>query len=688
MSLIQLEPKEIKELEPLQLVELLRILIDCEIEKCSPREIKKLTIPTDIYIKDGGIDGIIEFGSKITFNSKWLQSQLTCFQSKAGKIDNTGCYNAMLKKQPRQTKGKTKKAKSKLELNEMVEDCFNQGGEYVLFTKDTFSAQSFKARETHIKKAIKDSGKSYSNLKIRIMDSRSISNWCNEHMAAIIFVKQITQKQLPIVCFNWEKWNLISTKEDVFNFSFTPALEELSNEIIKNISLNKSLRILGHSGIGKSRLIRETFSPNSSNKMASILSKNLIYVDLAYHAEEAIFAFINSNLKQNGIIILDNCKEGFHLRTTNLIESFGSLKLITIDNSFSERKGGNTLLLINDIQKETVKLIFEKELSHLVPNEINTLVNLSDGYPRMAEYIYESIENSDILNLALPFEKILENFVNKLIYGKEKENNVTDDTIFNVIQSVSLFKEFGFIDPSIKGVAENNHIEIADLHGKFISEELCKPAISLQEFNKIIGNLKKKREILKMNRYRYYVVPEPLAINLAAAWLSVFPLTHAVDLALKLKNSGLIESFCERLTTLDQISHARPIVQYLLSEKSPFSSAEELNTNVGSRIFRSLVVVDPETCLNVLNNLYNNKTKQELLEVNIGRKNLIVALEKLSFRDETFDGAVKLLFDFAVAENENIVNNATNQFLQLFHILLSGTEARSEEHTSELQSQR
>ena len=45
------------------------------------------------------------------------------------------------------------------------------------------------------------------------------------------------------------------------------------------------------------------------------------------------------------------------------------------------------------------------------------------------------------------------------------------------------------------------------------------------------------------------------------------------------------------------------------------------------------------------------------------------------FDADNFDLAARLLARFALAENESWANNATNQFLQLFHIELPGTEA-------------
>lgn len=56
------------------------------------------------------------------------------------------------------------------------------------------------------------------------------------------------------------------------------------------------------------------------------------------------------------------------------------------------------------------------------------------------------------------------------------------------------------------------------------------------------------------------------------------------------------------------------------------------------------------------------------------RRNYVNTLEKLCFSKSSFEYGILLLANFALAENENWGNNATGQFVQIFNILLPGTE--------------
>ena len=133
------------------------------------------------------------------------------------------------------------------------------------------------------------------------------------------------------------------------------------------------------------------------------------------------------------------------------------------------------------------------------------------------------------------------------------------------------------------------------------------------------------------------------------------------------------------MRNLQFLDEARDIIRDLCGPKDPFGQAEILNTNKGSRIFRSMVEVNPQATVDALDRIFGNFSKEQLLLVGPGRRNLIWALESLCFWRETFPKAACLMMKFAVAENESWGNNASGQFYQLFHFRLAGTQATPEE---------
>lgn len=61
-----------------------------------------------------------------------------------------------------------------------------------------------------------------------------------------------------------------------------------------------------------------------------------------------------------------------------------------------------------------------------------------------------------------------------------------------------------------------------------------------------------------------------------------------------------------------------------------------INTEVGSRLFRSFVEVVPQTVANCLYSALGNKTVIDLYGIVEGRRNLVWTIEKLCFDPITF----------------------------------------------------
>src|SRR5262249_60094974 len=95
-------------------------------------------------------------------------------------------------------------------------------------------------------------------------------------------------------------------------------------------------------------------------------------------------------------------------------------------------------------------------------------------------------------------------------------------------------------------------------------------------------------------------------------------------------------ALCEQLSLLDFHPGARAIVENLCGPRGPFGNPEVLNTETGSRCFRSLVETNPEATMESLVRAFGTWTTDELFQLQGGRRNLVWALEKLCFRRKTF----------------------------------------------------
>ena len=139
-------------------------------------------------------------------------------------------------------------------------------------------------------------------------------------------------------------------------------------------------------------------------------------------------------------------------------------------------------------------------------------------------------------------------------------------------------------------------------------------------------------------------------------------------------NQTLSSAFGEQLKDMRFLEDSNLIIQTIFANGSPFVSAEVLNSELGSHLFRAFVEVDPETIADKLWQILNPLSLEELKLMERGRRNLVWTLEKICFNASTFDKGAEMMLRLSLAETEYFGNNATGQFVRLFYIQLAATE--------------
>jgi hypothetical protein len=240
--------ENIKALNAEQLTELLLKLLHLEYRKYNFPDCQ-IYVPQNITTADGGEDGrLITSNNK---NSKWITDTFCLFQSKATAMSKSDCKNEILN-----TKNHTLKKK--------VKELFDSGGTYILFTNDDYVHQNLQDRIDSFREAIfLVEGQEYSeNAKIKIYDANFIRDWTNEYISAISFVQYCCGILRPKGIQIWSE--LKSYRNNSRDFKTNVEITNLINKIREDAFNNRNIRIEGVSGIGKTRLICEIFSPNES----------------------------------------------------------------------------------------------------------------------------------------------------------------------------------------------------------------------------------------------------------------------------------------------------------------------------------------------------------------------------------------------------------------------------------------
>lgn len=664
MKLNALTQKEIAGLEPEELVKLLDILISNETSKYfTSAEIRQINVPLPITIKDGGEDARVELdlSSSVSryHDSQWITSAYNMYQSKAQKMDSLACAKEVLKarKKPRDPKV----------LKPQVKKCIDAGGEYILFTTDSLVTGSIEARIKAIRKSFAECGETaVEKIKVKILDANLIARWANEHLAAVIYVQScrgiLRLEQFMV----WSEWDRIFKAEKNYKYQLTGALESYNTQLFDFLDQDKIVRVVGHKGLGKTRFVLECFHPENSDARLSALSNSLVYINLATANPTELSSFILNYKETEGIIVVDNCSNEWHKNFEPVIKAGGNLKLITINDS-PDDGSPNTLFLDRRMQKDAVRMIFQNCIPGLASNEIDYFVNISEGFPEMVKFIEKTIENNDTKAM---IATIPQDFILKFLFAE-----AIDSAEYEMFKACSVFSAFSFYDDKVEDILSSGQKEKISAQNELIYTKIAKTPSNKINFYRFCTKYRDKRTLLEKNGLLHSVIPEPIAINLAAEWWMETSFELVYELFKELKDTELLIPMMDRLSTMDQVDRMRDIVAKAWGPGGPFSTAEVLNTELGSRLFRSVVEVNPKSTVEALVASFDEFDIEQLkTKVLPGRRNIVWALEKLVFRKESFVEAAKMLMRLSAAENENLGNNATGQLMQVFHIYLPGTE--------------
>lgn len=679
MNINEVTYLEIEALGDVQLSKLLLSLLRNEAKHYQFEGIRDIIVPLKINVADAGDDGKVDCDA--TNGSPYVSYNQSVFQCKATDLGPQQVYNEFFSKniQPAPAvKGKGKKVKPavtrELVLKDKIKEVLDAGGQYVFFIGHGYNSALRDARLAKARQALSDynadHGTSYRPDQVRILEANGIANWTMEYIEPLTLVQGANGINRPVG---------LKTMEELADFPFFSEIKFHSNsrldlkidQIRQTISNDRSsLRIIGHSGLGKTRLVYEALK-------GSGLVKQAVYFDVYNDAHDIVYFVRTYGKRLEGIIVVDNCDYYTHKLLKDEINRVGSkFKLITIDynvaEEFDKSKTSieNYIFLNNSEFMDVVKNILTDQFDQrLDSSHIEQIAEYSEGYPGMA-VLFAQARLDGVDNLT---EQLGDEVIQRLAFGREWENK--DETKFEILKACSVFTAFG--RPAAKSVellTEDEKKAFAAQRDLIISR-MCEPVKTARQFMESTDYFEERRVMERRGNY-LSVKPTPLAVKLAMYWWKYFDHTKLTSLFPDLESFYMAVPFVNRLSELDQLREAKNIVNDLWGPKSPFGTAEVLNTALGSRLFRSVATVNPGAAIATLENAFGSMSIEQLKnDVGPGRREIIWTLEALAFRKDHFEPAATLMFRFAAAENENISNNATGQLLQLFHIVLAGTEA-------------
>ena len=435
------------------------------------------------------------------------------------------------------------------------------------------------------------------------------------------------------------------------DFIFNESLKAKRQAVAENKGIQ---RVLGVNGVGKTRLVIETILQEQSDEPK-------LYCDCLLTTEERVLDTTTRIFEKqvSAILILDNCEPNLFEKLLKIYQRKNARNRVyaIFENPSEKVRGGENGVVCfdyvyDDVVDGIIASLYGKQ------DEVSAKIKeFASGNPLMAVQAIEGVKkNGDLRDFN----------DRKLISNLLSAPEGSDERV--IAETLSLFANIGYVGKAHKEiVAIATNKNITGLAGDDI--------VLVNKFDALI---KQYLERGLMQRVGDFIRFRSSAVSkvLTEEWFEKCTATQLENIIVTLANAGmagnLVPPFFEKISQMKS-SRVKDLMKELLQPGKMMTSREFLDTEVGSKVYRSLVEVLPDIVADSLFLSLGGLGLNDLKKIREGRRELVWTLEKLCYKPETFDKAAKLLLRLGCAENEHISNNATGQFVSLFPVRLPAT---------------
>ena len=591
-------------------------------------------VASNISTADGGEDGRITWRDG-PGRTRYLPAQFCQFQLKAGKIAPSVAAKDVLTKSGA--------------VKDMVRDALEKGGVYLMLCTHSYTQKQMGDRKKCILDAIRSAGLSIQDEQIAFRDADQIADWANHHPSVATWILEQTQPSLLGPFRSWAHWAGHHEHAD------SPWVEDerlpaLRAQLREAVATPRSVaRVVGLSGVGKSRLTLEAFGPNDGDMN---LSDTVLYAVESAAGSEAIKRVVQNSADSRGraIVVVDGCNAETRRELASMVLHASSrLSLITIEDEIPAGSRSEGIFKVDEAPISVIEGIVDQISPGRPSEDRRRLIHFSKGFPKIAVRVCESWNVNEPLAHATE-DDLIERFV---LGRKSQERSI----ILQVAKLLAAFGVVRFSDPE-------DH-----LMGEITSSE---DGLSKEAFYAAAEDLV-YRGIAKPYGRDIVLQPIPIALRLAERqWCTWRPAYRDRVLAGK-TNPELKIKAARRLALLNTTNIAMGVTNHVCRLGGPLNGWKGISQPGHAEVLSSLAEISSEDVVHLIENSLN---EVELIAVKGDvRRHLVRALEKIAFDSTTFEDGARLLLRLAVNENESWANNATGQFTDLFPMSLGNTAA-------------
>jgi len=225
-----------------------------------------------------------------------------------------------------------------------------------------------------MREAVRDAGKTYhERASLLVYDADKIARWANEHLAVATMIMEYAGRPVPGQFKSWQRWRADweDSPEYVEDDVTRAHITQLREHLVKPGAV---ARIVGLSGLGKSRLAFETCRPINANDTDTALCDKTVYVDYeGLDGPSKLLITIDQwrDVGAEGLIIVDNCGSDMHDRLQDGITRGNSrISILTIDYGPCPRCVGYPLIELKPTSKEVIKSMLKQSYKSMPDRDV------------------------------------------------------------------------------------------------------------------------------------------------------------------------------------------------------------------------------------------------------------------------------------------------------------------------------
>jgi len=583
--------------------------------------IQSTHVPVRVNIPDGGLDAKAQNDSDS--RTQLIPIGKVGYQLKRSDLSPKDCKREV------QNSDET-------DLKPMIKQLLKEDGAYSLVVFDDLTDQKIQNRRDALESVFAKYG--FESVTVEIFDASKLITIAQQYPSLAFRFDNTLD-----VGVDFETWRKRRSISSTHNYITNDSRRKYDKEIKNNLTEDSCaiIRISGLSGVGKSRFIFETLSGQSFSEL-------VIHTTASDLKESHLIRHLEVESTANAVLIVDDCSAEYHRELVDRFETQDNrINVITVSDDLN-RVTADFQAELEPLADSGIEDLIEKERPDLNRTVTSKIVEFSGGFPEIAVRIIKSIEFGGWdSGLELPPGRLTK----RLLLGSGEGDHPPFRDLQKTLSAFAIFDRVGWRDAD-----GDFHPELLEIYDVFDLHTVG----NLSHIEYIVSYAK-KRGLLRGNK-ALSLQPLPLALLLIKSRIE----RGGIDDELLELPTELLHRAETRIPYFNAFESGQEWVSDVLSRNGWFSDTYLLETEPGSRVFKSLARASAEDATKVLRRFFRTRSRSELKEFTQGRRNIVRSLRAIAVWDTTFDEAAKYLRRLALAENESFANNATGVYQGLF----------------------